>query len=73
MQKLLIGILNNQSSLKETIDVNRYSMAFGTLEEVSMAFLYFLFFDIKNAEHFVIFKRTIEQWKVLLEQSLFEN
>jgi len=48
-------------------------MAFGTLEEVSMAFLYFLFFDIKNAEHFVIFKRTIEQWKVLLEQSLFEN
>jgi len=39
--------------------------------EVKTAFLYFLFFD-KNAEHFVIFeKKTVEQWKVLPEQSLF--
>ena len=48
-------------------------MATGTLEEVSTAFLYFLFFDVKNAERFVIFKGTVEQWKMLPKELFFKN
>ena len=42
-----------------------------TLEEVNVKlarhFFIFDFFILKNAEHFVIFERTVEQWKVLPE------
>lgn len=75
---------HNQSNLKEmgTIDRCRIKFVDETLEfrgiytvlkrEISMTFLYFwFFFNIKNAEYFVVFERTVE-WKVISEQLIFE-